>query len=227
MNEDDSLIESLLKFELEYMTQNYSSYFDYSSDYANFILNWEVHSPNYGIIKGFHTIFGILLNATKGFILQKSPELEKQEICHVQVGSLIENDKAHDFNKNQLCTAAISLKLKNLHPSLPISFRFEIAPRNLEKDDTSKQETITPNFTWCGITNRIIKNLMPKEIREIKLKACFTKYGIYDINRFKFSFYKSGETGEYVSPEEQVDGKRVIKTEHPLLNDQLYVNVHS
>lgn len=98
---DDHLIGSLLNFELEYMNQNYASYFDESSDYANFILKWEVHTPNQGIIKGFHTVFGILLNATKGFFIQKSPEIEKQEICHVQVGSLIESDKAHDFKKNQ------------------------------------------------------------------------------------------------------------------------------
>jgi len=123
----------------------------------------------------------------------------------------------HNFSMNPICKVELRLVLKNSLKH-PISFRFEALKVVKGGKDKSMQ------FIWQGQVVKNIIGLKYEEAKEIKLDACITRPGVYDLNRFIFRFYRDPHTGEDLDPSMDLP-KNVITKVFILEMQQIVVTV--
>jgi hypothetical protein len=61
----------------------------------------------------------------------------------------------------------------------------------------------------------------------MKLTACFTEYGVYDLNRFFFIFFRDNETGEDYDPNSLhlYPQRKIAKRPFALNLDQIFIQI--
>lgn len=128
------------------------------------------------------------------------PHTPKQNVFPLQVVHECEGEVAHNFARNPLCRVPLKLVLKNTSRHAA-RFRFEA----LGIQRSAKDE----GFAWQGQVSKNFKGLEPNEQYEIVLSACVIAPGVYDLNRFSFTFYRNSSTNMDLDPSE-VDIKNVI-----------------
>jgi len=96
----------------------------------------------------------------------------------------------HDFKKRRICKIPLKLTLKNISRDVA-RFRFEAL--GIQKDAEE-------NFVWQGQTSKNFSGLEPNNQHEISLSACIIASGVYDLNRFSFTFYRNSITNMDLDP---------------------------
>ncbi|EGC33425.1 hypothetical protein DICPUDRAFT_36746 [Dictyostelium purpureum] len=95
----------------------------------------------------------------------------------------------HNFENDRFCTVPLKLSLSNcsfVHP-LQLSIETLLPHENIDQTTHS-----TSQYFWTGATKYNIE-LKPQEITDLQLHCCFTKFGVYNINRFKINVKLSNE----------------------------------
>ena len=109
----------------------------------------------------------------------------------------------------------LSIKNSSYHPA---SFRFEAQKVQREAKDKSS------NFLWQGPTTRNVVALAANEQQEIVVDACMMNYGVYDLNRFSFAFFRDPATGDDLNPSGAMPKNVALKV-FTLEPEQIFVQV--
>eukprot|EP01119_Soliformovum_irregulare_P017192 TRINITY_DN5065_c0_g1_i1.p1 TRINITY_DN5065_c0_g1~~TRINITY_DN5065_c0_g1_i1.p1 ORF type:complete len:1258 (+),score=327.93 TRINITY_DN5065_c0_g1_i1:91-3864(+) len=110
----------------------------------------------------------------------------------------------HDFTSQSFCGVAVKFHVNNRSTAHPLSFKLEtLKPHEQLPLDTS---TSTPNllanpqkrsqYFWAGTTQHMVTELRPEGNVELDTTVCFSKAGIYNLNRFKFAIVD--KTGKHL-----------------------------
>lgn len=113
----------------------------------------------------------------------------------------------HDFTSASICTVALTVTVAN--PSLKQSLR--VTFETIETDDKKKHDprskgAALSEFFWLGMTRQYIDHLKPQERRQLIVKACFHKAGIFNVSRMRFlvtPFAPGKGEGEVVTGKER------------------------
>jgi len=124
-------------------------------------------------------------------ILAKTPT--RLDLFPLQIVHVCPDVVFHDFNENPICKVPLRLMIKNASYQ-PTSFRFEAL--NLQREIREKCST----FLWQGPSTKNFVNLAPNEQQEILLEACMMGTGVYDLNRFSFTFFRNPQNGTDLDP---------------------------
>jgi len=102
----------------------------------------------------------------------------------------------HDFSKQSICVVPVSFHIHNIS-STPLSFHLEtLKPTEQLKQDTLMTDQKKPQYFWAGSTHHYVTELGANDTVVLDSLACFSKPGIYNLNRFKLS-YKDPTTKKY------------------------------
>jgi len=102
----------------------------------------------------------------------------------------------HDFKAENFCVVPIQLHVKNASPQSPISYDFEALKLNSVVDKDPAAGQIRSQFFWYGVTKYRVNQLQPGCETSLSLKVCFSKPGVYNINKFKFIISVAGGTAK-------------------------------
>jgi hypothetical protein len=111
----------------------------------------------------------------------------------------------------------LSIKNSSYHPA---SFRFEAQKAQREIKEKSS------NFLWQGPTTRNVVALAPSAQCELFLDACMMNYGVYDLNRFSFAFFRDPATGDDLDPSGGLPQNVALKV-YNIEPEQIFVEVCS
>lgn len=125
-----------------------------SNDRADFIIYWEMTGKDNVRREGFHSKFRVNLNPRKDDPIHASIK------CDTRV--------SHNFDSQSRCVIPLELRIKNLSRDQSLSFIL-----STKSDD---------GFTWKGKSRHVIRDITPRSIIDLHLKACFSRVGIYDLN---------------------------------------------
>eukprot|EP00828_Plagiopyla_frontata_P033501 TRINITY_DN43505_c0_g1_i1.p1 TRINITY_DN43505_c0_g1~~TRINITY_DN43505_c0_g1_i1.p1 ORF type:complete len:215 (-),score=45.03 TRINITY_DN43505_c0_g1_i1:136-780(-) len=103
----------------------------------------------------------------------------------------------HSFAKQLCCQINVTLHIQNINSEDEINCITEAI--NSDETYLELNNTKFPIFIWEGQIKKIF-TLKYYESIEIKLRALVTQPGLYDINRFKFSFYRNAITKKITEP---------------------------
>jgi len=92
----------------------------------------------------------------------------------------------------------VRLNVTNILFNTTISFKIEAL--NGDNFLKSVEHADSTYFTWEGITEVDVLNIKPGETKGISLKAIFFEKGVYDILKFKFTFFLIKKTKDIVEP---------------------------
>jgi len=114
---------------------------------------------------------------------------------------------AHDFDASSICAVPLTVTIAN--PSSDQSLRVTL--ETIESDDKKKHDPRSKGaglseFFWLGMTRQCVERLGPLEQRQLQVKACFHKAGIFNVNRLRFlvSAFAAGKgEGEEVAGKER------------------------
>mmetsp|Transcript_28086 Transcript_28086/g.24815 ORF Transcript_28086/g.24815 Transcript_28086/m.24815 type:complete len:203 (-) Transcript_28086:32-640(-) len=93
----------------------------------------------------------------------------------------------HDFDKDASVEVPIQLHLSNVTGNQTLAFKLNAL--NSDMPLTQKEVQGSRFFIWEGVTEREFENMKPSDVISINLKAVFFEKGVYDIARFRFTFY--------------------------------------
>eukprot|EP01022_Parablepharisma_sp_SALTPOND_P008445 TRINITY_DN136028_c0_g1_i1.p1 TRINITY_DN136028_c0_g1~~TRINITY_DN136028_c0_g1_i1.p1 ORF type:complete len:1040 (+),score=107.72 TRINITY_DN136028_c0_g1_i1:896-4015(+) len=171
------------------------------------------------VAKGAHlipiTLSSYENSSTSKSIKTKAPS--KLELFPLQIVHECPNTVTHNFASSPLCKVPLRLLLKNAS-YLPASFRFEALRIQREARDKST------NFLWQGPATKNVVGLEPNEQREILLEACMMAPGVYDLNRFAFTFFRNPATGTDLDPS-GIMPKNVAMKIYALEFEQIFVTI--
>ncbi|KAF2078684.1 hypothetical protein CYY_000055 [Polysphondylium violaceum] len=98
--------------------------------------------------------------------------------------------KHSSFETQPLCTVPVTLQLSNCSFTSVLELSIETLLPHENIDQTSRH---TSQYFWTGVTKYTIK-LAPQQIVDLQLHACFSQYGVYNINRYKINVTLSNDT---------------------------------
>eukprot|EP00826_Nyctotherus_ovalis_P019486 TRINITY_DN16007_c0_g1_i20.p1 TRINITY_DN16007_c0_g1~~TRINITY_DN16007_c0_g1_i20.p1 ORF type:complete len:433 (+),score=112.02 TRINITY_DN16007_c0_g1_i20:789-2087(+) len=123
----------------------------------------------------------------------------------------------HNFEHEPLCKVSLTLFIKNISCA-PVSFRFEGTRGQPERKDNSS------NFLWEGSATKNFSDVPSQGQCEVSIKGCMMSSGIYNLNRFTFTFFIDSDTGKSIDPAGEIPQKMIVKT-HELEFEQILVNI--
>lgn len=132
----------------------------------------------------------------------------------IKVNVIYPNEVDHDFAANPVLLVPVKIQVKNLYNINPISLQFEAV--NLDEGYRNAFDLNCKFFVWEGQTEQDIYDLKFNEIAELNLQATFYGPGLYDLNRFKFTFYKHRDDERLVPPKEAVSILQVQSVINPI-----------
>ena len=102
----------------------------------------------------------------------------------------------HDFGAAPFCAVDVLVRVRNgaAPTSAASKFVFKLLPadearvaaRGAAASGSVQQVcALRPRFFWAGCTRRKINALVPGQSVAIRLRACFTRPGVYNLNRFQ------------------------------------------
>lgn len=170
--------------------------------------------------KGAH-MFSVMLEAQPG--RNKEDELESK-FFPLHVVRICPQRVVHDFSHfsydsseatpSRECKIPLILEAKNMLDH-SVSFKFEVSATNPKR--------IPPLF-WQGAVTRSAELLAPGMVTRIELKACVSRPGVYDLNRFVFKFFRDMDTGKEVSTDREGTANTVSRS-YRLEDEQIVVIV--
>jgi len=102
----------------------------------------------------------------------------------------------HEFNKENTCIVPVIFHISNRSTTSPLSFYLETLRPHDQPDSIPNRSGSISNqkrsqYFWAGVTQHYIADLLPEQKIEIETFACFTRPGVYNLNRYKFNIKDS------------------------------------
>jgi len=152
------------------------------------MLKWETVVPSDQVVyRGVHNVCNI------SFMTQT---VDKVVSDNVALRFSIESPRkiAHDFSKQSLCVIPVTFHVNNVSATTPLSFYLETLQPHEQVSITSV-ENATPNFGtqkrsqyfWAETTQHYVSDLRPFGKTSLQTCVVFSRPGVYNLNRYKFS----------------------------------------
>jgi len=130
----------------------------------------------------------------------------QQNICNVSFSSPTTVDKSvsnnnalrfsiesprkmtHDFSEDSFSIVPVTFHIQN-RSSAPLSFRLETLKPHENMDSNPSASSIQPKrsqYFWAGETQHYVLDLAPEAKVALGTNACFSRPGVYNLNRYKF-----------------------------------------
>eukprot|EP01103_Thecamoeba_quadrilineata_P018971 TRINITY_DN7507_c0_g1_i1.p1 TRINITY_DN7507_c0_g1~~TRINITY_DN7507_c0_g1_i1.p1 ORF type:complete len:860 (+),score=186.81 TRINITY_DN7507_c0_g1_i1:321-2582(+) len=92
----------------------------------------------------------------------------------------------HDFDNMSLCSVPVILRVKNIS-SESISFFLETFKSSDIKESSDSMGNFRPQYFWAGKTLTSVSDLPPENEVSLTVTACFSRAGVYNLNRFRLN----------------------------------------
>ena len=150
-------------------------------------------------------------------ISSKDKNCRREDTLPLQIVHEAPTTIEHNFDIESLCKVTLKLYIKNISYE-PINFRFEGTRGHSDQSDRSL------NFLWEGSAIKNFSHIAPQGHCEISLKACMLSSGIYNLNRFMFTFFEEPNTRRSLDPSGFIPQNAIAKT-YPLELEQILVKI--
>jgi len=157
----------------------------------DFIILWESKSSdNQRICFGQYNIWNI------AFLTPNTAEQSLSENNALRYSVEAPRKVLHEFNKENTCIVPVVFHISNRSTTTPLSFYLEtLRPHDQPESIPNRSGSISlqkrSQYFWAGITQHSVPDLLPGQKIEIETFACFTRPGVYNLNRYKFSIRDS------------------------------------
>ncbi|EAS07836.2 Dpy-30 motif protein (macronuclear) [Tetrahymena thermophila SB210] len=208
----------------------YNKYWDKSQDFdhpdfVSITIAWTYKTPE-KTYSGLHSLPKVKMN--RALIHNKSIKTSPFDSFCLNINLDYQQQVKHNFTLEPVCSVNVQVKIKNQYCKDPVSFNF-ICINGDESLTSNQNDESYPFFIWEGQTEQIISNLDYQAEEVINLRAIFTSEGFYNINRFKYFFYRNKDTKQLVEPLTQSELSQNKKIEYisfvPLDKEQFFINI--
>jgi len=162
-----------------------------TSSLMDFLIIWEAKTEmNQRICFGQHTICNI------AFLTTSTAEQSVSENNALRYSVEAPRKVLHEFTKESTCIVPVVFHLSNRSTTAPLSFYLEtLRPHDQIETVPHRSGSISQQkrsqYFWSGVTQHYVSDLLPGQKIEIETLACFTRPGVYNLNRYKFSIKDS------------------------------------
>jgi len=92
----------------------------------------------------------------------------------------------HDFQQESFCMVPVIFHINNVSHSTPLSFYLETLKPHEQKDQVPRGNKKQGHYFWAGTTQHYVPALQPESEIALESFVCFSRPGIYNLNRYKF-----------------------------------------
>ncbi|KAL4445503.1 hypothetical protein ABPG74_004577 [Tetrahymena malaccensis] len=208
----------------------YNKYWDNNLDFdhpdlVSITIAWTYKTPE-KIYSGLHSLPKVRMN--RALIHNKTLKPSPFDSFCLSINLDYQQQVKHNFALEPVCCVNVQLKIKNLYSKDPVSFNL-ICVNGDESLTSNQNDESYPFFIWEGQTEQIISKLDYQAEEVINLRAIFTSEGFYNINRFKYTFYRNKDTKQSVEPLTQSELSQNKKIDFisyvPLDKELFFINI--
>eukprot|EP01015_Nassula_variabilis_P003474 TRINITY_DN1230_c0_g1_i3.p1 TRINITY_DN1230_c0_g1~~TRINITY_DN1230_c0_g1_i3.p1 ORF type:complete len:262 (+),score=50.55 TRINITY_DN1230_c0_g1_i3:3-788(+) len=145
------------------------------------------------------------------------------------------NQMKHDFSQVPFLTVEVAVKIRNKRANA-VTFCLEAVDSDEKflqqtqnnQDEASRldsKQINDPLFLWEGKKKFCFSQLTQDRCEVVQLKATFFRGGFYDLNRFKFQFFKDKITKREILNLDVVDTEDVETTDYLSSEEQYFFEV--
>ena len=182
-------------------------------------ISWKIKKEGSYDIRGFHWIFGIVLNKQ---IVNNLAQLDNKDCISDPLVCFVDYEKIVKFNfkENDFCIVPFNITISNVMSTRSVTFWIEA--------EQNKRVRNKNDYFWTGVTKKNVKSLSPNQSMNIQFNAWFTEPGVYDLNKIKVTVFKDPSTNEIIqSYENKVKCRNLISIEKQVDKSKLIVKIES
>ena len=180
-------------------------------------ISWKIRKEGSFDIRGFHWIFGIVLNKQ---IVNNLAQLDNKDCISDPLVCFVDYDKVIKFNfqENDFWVVPFHITISNVMSTRSVSFWIEA--------EHNKRVRNKNDYFWTGVTKKNVKSLSPNQSMNIQFNAWFTEPGVYDLNKIKITVFKDPTTNEIIQTyEDKAKCRNIIPIEKQIDKSKLIVKI--